>query len=275
MPGMPAVRSSMPTPLSHTQVPDSVRRSQAEVPILPAKPAATSGAGAVLWPRISEAELLQALAPVQQVAVLALRWAGGWPNCLVLCCRACCWMHESGDLPLCSATCTAASTMCSPVHVAGRSWPTLPRRPPCRRGMQPGLLDGFSSAQQAHAFDAMFQDITNDEFYWWAWLCCASVQPATVADESFGTASNHHGKQGSVRWHSTHLVPSAVTLPSSPAFRLLATAGAAQRWATRSGPAFYMPAPDRFPVSGFVEPDLMAVCKSVLHVALCLAAPDA
>ena len=74
----------MPTPLSHTQVPDAVRRSQAEVPILPAKPAAAGGAGAVLWPRISEAELLQALVPVQHVAVLALRWGEGWPRCLAL-----------------------------------------------------------------------------------------------------------------------------------------------------------------------------------------------
>jgi hypothetical protein len=39
------------------------------------------------------------------------------------------------------------------------------------RGMQPGLLEGFSSTEQAQAFDALFLNITKHEHYW----CCAAV----------------------------------------------------------------------------------------------------
>ncbi|KAI7836257.1 hypothetical protein COHA_009847 [Chlorella ohadii] len=96
-------------------VPEAVRQSQADVQLLPARPAQQQPPGGTaapaLWPRMSQSELLQALAPLQQTAVLTIR------------------------------------------------------------GMQPGLLEGFSSAEQAWAFDSRFESITNAEQYW----CCAAV----------------------------------------------------------------------------------------------------
>ena len=123
---------------------------------------------------MSQSELLQALAPLQQTAVLTIRYAaeqqgsgvealrlsGRWElaACLLLCCAQWCifvprWPSRRLSQPFC-----------------------LPTRPnptciPCRRGMQPGLLEGFSSAEQAWAFDSRFESITNAEQYW----CCAAV----------------------------------------------------------------------------------------------------
>ena len=37
--------------------------------------------------------------------------------------------------------------------------------------MQPGLLEGFGSVDQQRAFDALFQNITREDFNW----CCAAV----------------------------------------------------------------------------------------------------
>lgn len=60
------------------QVPAAVRRSQAEVQVLASRPAQPppAGAGPVaeLWPGMSQRELVQAAAPLHQVAVLSIRW---------------------------------------------------------------------------------------------------------------------------------------------------------------------------------------------------------
>ena len=68
------------------QVPEEVRWSKAEVQVLPSKAArqrSSAGTAApVLWPRMSEAELLQALAPLQHAAVLTFRCEAERTRCV-------------------------------------------------------------------------------------------------------------------------------------------------------------------------------------------------
>lgn len=180
-------------------------------------------------------------------------------------------MHGVGDLPLCSATCRPG-TVCSPVHLAALSDLLCPAAHPAAGACSRGCWRGSAASSRRKPLMPCFrtQPTTSST----GRLGCA-VQPAALVDEPVGTNSNHHGKEGSVHWHTAHLATAAVTPPSCRTSRSLYTAGAAQRWATRSGPASRMPAPDRLPVSRFGELGLIAVCRSVQHVALCLAAPNA
>lgn len=83
------------------QVPEEVRWSQAEVQVLPTKAArqrSSAGTAApVLWPRMSEAELLQALAPLQRAAVMTFRCEAERA-----CCVACTAGHAVVHVWLCS-----------------------------------------------------------------------------------------------------------------------------------------------------------------------------
>jgi hypothetical protein len=78
----------MPGFLAHPQVPEAVRRWQAEVQVLASKPkaatvvaaagataAAAAGTGPVsaLWPGMGQAELEQALKPLEAAAVISIR----------------------------------------------------------------------------------------------------------------------------------------------------------------------------------------------------------
>ena len=75
------VQRSWPRPLA-PQVPAAARASQAALVIAPSRPADpfppaahTAGQEAAVWPGIKQGDLLRVVQPIEDAAVLTLRWA--------------------------------------------------------------------------------------------------------------------------------------------------------------------------------------------------------
>lgn len=140
----------MPSTLDPSlQVPQLVRRSRAAVHILQEKPAVpfpnpahTVGDSVAVWQGIKQGELLRALEPIEEAAVLAFRCGGlgcGW----VAWARP--WVWQPSLRPGWSLLC-------------------LPR---LRRGRMPGLVGGFDDASANAEFDGLWAAFERDA----NWCC--------------------------------------------------------------------------------------------------------
>ena len=158
------------------QVPERVRRWRGELQMRAQRPEAaqalpgggggnaapSSGTreGGSLWPGMAEDDLLAAVQPVKQAAVLSIRCASGVGR---ESCRMC-----VGPRSLRRAAC--AVRFCRLRSVSSQLPDRCPAPPSACSGMRPGLVAGFHAAAATAAFDGLWRALTSDHLYW----CCAS-----------------------------------------------------------------------------------------------------